>query len=274
MTTERTSTFYVCPQCHGALQDDPGTLRCLPCERTFPKRDDIPDFLLEAPGDSADPFLRDVEDFGKLAAIYESPLWFPVMLRLLGGWNASSLSELVAFGRGLMDRVQGRVLDVATGTGTYGRHVAGRGRVVFGIDVSQHMLRKGQVFAQQEKVTHMHFARADAGALPFADGTFDGCMLCGSLHIFPDKARTPCRSGTHAQTRFTGVGDDRRDRRFGGSRRRGDPALARKQREIQAIRSASPDAAALRGGPDADRDRDPEGLGFGDGNASMSAFSG
>ncbi len=35
----------------------------------------------------------------------------------------------------------------------------------------------------------MNFARADVEALPFADGLFDGCFVCGSPLTFPDPHR-------------------------------------------------------------------------------------
>jgi SAM-dependent methyltransferase len=181
--------FYVCPKCHGALQGHPATLYCPACRREFPCIEGIPDFLLETPQESADPFLQDIDNFGWLAAIYETPLWFPIMLRLLGGKHASTLGELSAFGRGLMSGVYGPVLDVATGTGTYGRHVARTGRAVYGIDVSLDMIRKGQTYVRRDGVAGMHFARAHVDALPFADHIFAGCLLCGSLHIFPDTQR-------------------------------------------------------------------------------------
>ena len=187
--TDNHLEIYVCPCCHGSLGRRPEALACPACAREFPYRLDIPDFLLEPPSESADPFLRDVESFGRLAAIYETPLWLPLVGRLAGGWQMTPAGELFAFARGLMSRVQGRVLDVATGTATFGRHVAGVGRTVYGVDVSLHMMRKGQAYVRQERVEGMHFARAHAQALPFADAEFNGCLIGGSLHIFPDTAR-------------------------------------------------------------------------------------
>ena len=32
----------------------------------------------------------------------------------------------------------------------------------------------------------MYFSRADVESLPFKENTFDGCFVCGSLHLFPD----------------------------------------------------------------------------------------
>lgn len=182
------SETYVCPICHGRLAAEADDLRCGSCAGRFPLERGIPDFLLEQPDESTDPFLRDVEGFGKLASIYETPIWLPIMLRLLGGRGASSLAELVSYGRGYMANVRGRVLDVATGTGTYGRHIASSERPVIGVDVSTHMLLKGQALARSEGVDGMAFARADAKALPFADTSFSGGLLCGAIHIFPDPA--------------------------------------------------------------------------------------
>jgi ubiquinone/menaquinone biosynthesis C-methylase UbiE len=91
--------------------------------------------------------------------------------------------------------VQGKVLDVATGTGTYGRHVASDERAVFGIDISFDMLRKGREYSIREGVCNIHFSRANAEALPFADHTFDGCLFCGALHLFLDPRSTLAEVG-------------------------------------------------------------------------------
>ena len=147
----------------------------------------IPDLILVTPQESTNPFLHEASRL--LAAIYESPFWFPIVLKLLGGWNAPSLGKVVESVREKIGSVDGLVLDVATGTGTYGRHVADSRRVVYGIDISWEMLRKGQEFVERERVDHMNFARADGETLPFADGVFDGCLFCGSLHLFPDTQR-------------------------------------------------------------------------------------
>jgi SAM-dependent methyltransferase len=178
--------IYACPGCRGELQRQQDAFRCSSCDRSYRLTGGIPDFLLVRPEESENPVLRDVDKFGKLAAVYETMLWFPLVLRLLGGWHASTLGELVAFARGMMSTVDGCVLDVATGTATYGRHVAGTERTVYGIDISLDMMRKGQAYAIREGVTGMNFSRASADALPFANDTFDGCLLCGSLHTFPD----------------------------------------------------------------------------------------
>jgi ubiquinone/menaquinone biosynthesis C-methylase UbiE len=55
------------------------------------------------------------------------------------------------------------------------------------------MLRKGQQFTQRKGVKNMKFARADGESLPFDDGVFDGCLFCGSLHVFPNTKRVLVR---------------------------------------------------------------------------------
>jgi ubiquinone/menaquinone biosynthesis C-methylase UbiE/uncharacterized protein YbaR (Trm112 family) len=176
---------YVCPKCKGKLQAQPQALRCSTCQRLYPITNDIPDFLLVRPQDSANPLLRDVSSFKTLAGIYETALWYPLMLKLLGGAHAYTFKELISYAKGIMSPIKGLILDIATGTGTYGRHVTGRDRTVYGIDISMDMMQKGQVYAKDEGVTNMNFARADVEVLPFGDNLFDGCFLCGSIHTFP-----------------------------------------------------------------------------------------
>jgi len=176
--------LYVCPNCKGKLQQKSQVLHCYECRRDYPLDRDMPDFLLVQPQESTNPFLH---GFGKiLAPIYESPIWFPIALKLLGGWDAPSLKDINKLVYDKMSSVEGVILDVATGTGTLGRHIAGTGRIVYGIDISWEMLRKGHDYTKSEGVQNMEFARADGESLPFGNCVFDGCLLCGCLHIFPD----------------------------------------------------------------------------------------
>ncbi len=185
--SDQALNVYVCPRCKGTLHPSPTALRCDACAMDYPVTGGIPDFVLVNPQESANPFLH---GFGKLLApLYEGPFWFPIMLRLLGGRGAPSLGQIVESISEKMSSIDGVVLDVATGTGTYGRHIAGSRRTVYGIDISLEMLRKGQALAEREGVGCMNFARADGETLPFADSVFDGCLFCGSLHVFPDTRR-------------------------------------------------------------------------------------
>jgi len=122
----------------------------------------------------------------RMAGIYESKLWYPIVLNLYGGLHSPSLAQLIGTVTQKVQSTEGRVLDVACGPGTYGRRVASPSREVFGIDVSMGMLRQGVAYVAQEGIPDVHFARARVEALPFESGVFDAALCCGSLHLFTD----------------------------------------------------------------------------------------
>jgi ubiquinone/menaquinone biosynthesis C-methylase UbiE/uncharacterized protein YbaR (Trm112 family) len=190
MTTafSQTSAFecYVCPACKGRLREEQAALICRACSQTYPAVDGIPDFLREVLSRSADPELRRMTAIDKMASIYESKLWYPVVLKLFGGSRSPSLQQLVRIVTEKMRSTTGRVIDIACGPGTYGRRVASASEEVFGIDVSMGMLRQGVAYTANEGIRDMHFARARVEALPFENSLFDGALCCGSLHLFTD----------------------------------------------------------------------------------------
>jgi SAM-dependent methyltransferase len=61
-----------------------------------------------------------------------------------------------------------RLLDIATGPGHLPARAAERGAVTVGVDVADAMVRRAA-----ERYPALEFQRADAEALPFADGAFD-----------------------------------------------------------------------------------------------------
>jgi ubiquinone/menaquinone biosynthesis C-methylase UbiE len=122
----------------------------------------------------------------RMARIYETNLWYPLILNVYGGFHSSSLPQLVATVARNVQSIQGKVLDVACGPGTFGRRVASPARAVFGIDVSMGMLRQGAAYTATERISNTHFARARVEALPFQDGVFDAALCCGSLHLFTE----------------------------------------------------------------------------------------
>lgn len=176
--------MYVCPQCHAVLSWQRNALFCDACHQAYPVVKGIPDFVIADSDKNSNPFLH---GFGKiLAPLYEGPFWFPIMLKLLGGWHAPSLQEITSMACEKISSTEGWILDVATGTGTIGRHLAEDQRHVYGVDISQEMIERGQMYAARQGILNMHSARADAEVLPFRDGVFDACLFCGSLHIFPN----------------------------------------------------------------------------------------
>ena len=178
--------IYVCAVCKRPLRQEVDALRCLPCSQTYPLRQGIPDFIREELSQSADPVLRRMTAIDKMARIYETKLWYPIVLAVYGGFESPSVAQLIRIVTQKIESTKGRVLDVACGPGTYGRRIASPSKAVFGIDVSMGMLRQGTAYVAKEGIPNMHFARARVEALPFEDGFFDAALCCGSLHLFAD----------------------------------------------------------------------------------------
>src|SRR2546426_1344253 len=90
-----------------------------------------------------------------------------------------------------------RVLDLACGAGTpalaEARRVGPRGNVV-GTDTSEAMLSLAREYAQEEGLANAEFRVADAGALPFEDGSFDRVTSGFGAMYFPDLSRAIAES--------------------------------------------------------------------------------
>jgi ubiquinone/menaquinone biosynthesis C-methylase UbiE len=178
--------IYACPRCKRLLRQEACGLRCSVCSQAYPIPQGIPDFIGEELSQSADPVLRRMRFIDRMARIYESRLWYPIVLNLYLGFHSPSLAQLVRTMSQKVESTNGRVLDIACGPGTYGRRIASPSKEVFGIDISMGMLRQGAAYVVQEGIPNMHFARARVEALPFEDGLFDAAVCCGSLHLFAD----------------------------------------------------------------------------------------
>ncbi len=178
--------IYACPVCKRLLRQEEGVLRCPACSKAYPIGEGIPDFILEELSRSSDPVLRRMRFIDRMAPIYETRLWYPIVLSLYGGFHSPSLAQLISTVTRKVQSAKGRVLDIACGPGTYGRRIASPSKEVYGIDVSMGMLRQGAAYAAEEGIPNVHFARARVEALPFEDGLFDATLCCGSLHLFAD----------------------------------------------------------------------------------------
>lgn len=178
--------FYVCPTCKHLLQHENGVLRCAGCSQEYPIQAAIPDFIREELSKSKDPVFRRMRGIDRMARIYETKLWYPLVLNVYGGWRSATLPGLVSTVARMLESTAGRVLDVACGPGTYGRRIASSSREVFGIDISAGMLRQGAAYIAKDNIRNVHFARARVEALPFENEFFDAAICCGSLHLFAD----------------------------------------------------------------------------------------
>jgi len=177
---------YACPTCQGDLTPVAAGLRCTSCQVTYPLMDGIPDFILGDSVQSTNSLLRNVKRIDRMARFYESSWWYPLVLTVYGGWRKTSLPELVRL-VGEMVRTDGRlILDVACGPGTLGRRIVSPAQEVYGVDISLGMLRSGLAYARRDRLSNVHFARAQVEALPFRSATFAAAICGGALHLFPD----------------------------------------------------------------------------------------
>ncbi len=187
---------YVCQTCKSPLDYQPlgarsAHLCCAVCGRSYPITGTIPDFLAPVMGQITEPLVQRVDraDRGflkRVAGLYEGRFWYPLVIALYLGRNTTSLADLTRRVKVALNVEQGRVLDAACGSATYGRRVASPTREVFGIDLSMAMLQKGAEYIQEEQVPNMHLSRTRVETLPFPGAFFDFAICSGALHLFPD----------------------------------------------------------------------------------------
>ena len=187
--SDRTYTLlacYVCPQCKGELETGKDQLVCPACSARYSILGGIPDFTFQDLSQSDHPVLRGVEQIDRLAPIYETKLWYPMVLKLYGGWKSPSLQEIARLLATIVAPAGGHILDVACGPATYGRRIASPTKTVYGIDISMGMLRQGAKYVERDRIPNVYLARARAEALPFRPAFLDGAVCGGSLHLFAD----------------------------------------------------------------------------------------
>ena len=177
---------YVCPNCNSLLLSKIEFLECKGCGARYLVKNRIPNFILEDVSKSKHPILRTIAHIDRLAKIYETWLWYPLVYHLYGGLFIPSVKEEVKIVTEMVDAEDGLGLDVACGTGLFSRSIAKKMQRVYGIDISMGMLQKAAEYAEDKKINNIHFARAKAEKLPFRDNFFDGVICCGALHLFQD----------------------------------------------------------------------------------------
>ncbi len=114
---------------------------------------------------------------------------------LFTGWGSQLYDHsMVRLTRKLYRRViddmapvlsQGKVLDAGTGPGTLAREIARRqpDLQVYGIDLSEDMIRLARAHAKQEQLEdRVHFAVGNVAHLPYSDDSFDLIVSTISMH--------------------------------------------------------------------------------------------
>jgi arsenite methyltransferase len=83
-----------------------------------------------------------------------------------------------------------RVLDLGSGAGTdslVAAQIVRPGGAVNGIDMTQEMLAKARVAADQMGAVNVEFVEGEIESLPFADASFDVVISNGVIDLVPDK---------------------------------------------------------------------------------------
>ena len=78
------------------------------------------------------------------------------------------------------------VLEVAAGTGLFGRALAPQVAAVVAVDITPEMLREGKQGADAAGLSNVVFQRGDATQLPFLDSSFDRVISRLAIHHFDD----------------------------------------------------------------------------------------
>jgi len=180
---------YVCSLCKSSLSLSEEGYSCRFCQKTYFIKSEIPNFLTQPESESENPIIRSVGTIDKLAKIYETKLWYPLVYHIYGGIKIPSVKETVKKVTEMTDARGGIVLNVACGTGMYTRSIAKRAAKVYGIDISQGMLEQARKLAEKEGLNNIVLSRADVEKLPFPDHFFDAAYCAGALHLFPDTVK-------------------------------------------------------------------------------------
>lgn len=173
---ERRFSSLRSPSCDRPLTYRDRIFHCTVCSETVPVVDGIPRFPVTIDQPTV-PYVFDL-----LSSVYETPLWFPVMYRVIGGPFAPADDRAKI--AGLLDAAAGEVLDVACGTGQFTRYIADEAAFAWGIDVSDGMLRKARRYADRAGTENVRFARREADDLQFDTDSFDSVACCWALHLF------------------------------------------------------------------------------------------
>lgn len=97
-------------------------------------------------------------------------------------FNSFAYSEMYRFMSLVLTREM-KVLEIATGTGLIGIHIADFVQSVEATDFSPKMI---EATMKKDVPANVHFCIEDATSLSFADRTFDAVIISNALHIMPD----------------------------------------------------------------------------------------
>jgi ubiquinone/menaquinone biosynthesis C-methylase UbiE/uncharacterized protein YbaR (Trm112 family) len=203
------TSLFSCPYCNQDLHWNlprslhslpvEGTAACPECDRNYPLRDGILDFLPGTHSEVITPFQR-LMQFPPITEIYEK-YWRPL------GFFVASSSSFRQFSADLIQRLEPQkrssILDLACGPGLFACPLAAQtpGWVI-GFDLSLPMLRQARKKAVRAGLQNILFVRGSAFSIPLRNGALDAVLCSGALHLFErpeaalaEIARTMSRDG-------------------------------------------------------------------------------
>jgi ubiquinone/menaquinone biosynthesis C-methylase UbiE len=134
------------------------------------------------------------------------PCFDAIVQQYLDAYEANSLGGYVLRVRrarvlDLLGSQAGRVLDVGCGPGAMTQEILDAGCEFWGVDGSPRMIAAGR--RRFGDFARAHFTVADAMALPFADGTFDGVLCIGVIDRVPQPEAVVAELGRVLKPRGT-----------------------------------------------------------------------
>jgi ubiquinone/menaquinone biosynthesis C-methylase UbiE len=181
-----------CPVCKGQLKNLQEKLNCPECDKNYQIIDNIPDLCVTELGSEKKDMM---EFFDEASIFYESTAYHAQLYQLYAGLPVFSERMVVFTNQQIIKEIktmlglsEGLVLDLACGTGMFGRSIALQNLSnlqLYSVDISWKMLKIARKYSLKDNLKNNFLIRANVEQLPFPDNYFDGVCCCGALQLFP-----------------------------------------------------------------------------------------